>query len=291
MPYNHTTIAVIGGGISNEREISIKSAQNVAESLERMGLNFVMLDPTTKDFFSTPFDIAFNCLHGEWGEDGGLQGYCNLRKIPFTGPGLTAATGFNKVLFKYILQQSNIIVPKQILSPDRFPLIVKPKIGGSSLGIHIVKSTEEWTKLIQKTPLILTPNYFYEEYISGQEVSCGLIKIKNEIVVFPIIEIKPTCEFYSYEAKYTKGKTNYLLPANVHRQIQEKISSISKEIYAIFDCKGCIRLDFIINNNTPYVLEMNTNPGISKGSIVPKITNHMGIGFDELVQHYLNSAQ
>ena len=290
--YKGKVIAVIGGGISNERDISLMSAKNVEESLERLGLNWISLDPMDPKFFTTPFDIAFNCLHGQWGEDGGLQGYCELRQIPYTGPGIKATSvGLNKPIFKAVLNQLGIPVPALITSPTTYPFIVKPVSEGSSIGISIVSSRNDWETLLKKKPEVIEKNYFMEEYIVGQEVTAGVIEIDGEIVVMPILEIETANTFYDYDGKYTPGKSTYILPANIDKDTDQMIQDISREIYAYFSCKGCIRIDFMIDDTGPKVLEMNTSPGITKGSNVPAQSKAMGLSFDELVLHYLNSAR
>ncbi|MBL6722954.1 MAG: D-alanine--D-alanine ligase [Candidatus Margulisbacteria bacterium] len=284
-------IAVVGGGVSAEREVSLKSAQNVSESLERLGLDFIQIDPSEDSFFSARYDIAFNCLHGQWGEDGGLQGYCELRNIPYTGPGVRPTSiAFNKPIFKAILNQWGIPTPTLIEPPLSFPFIVKPVSDGSSIGIFIVRSKTDWEQLIQTNPVVQTKQYFFEEYIQGQEITIGVINIENEVVVMPALEIKTCNEFYDYEAKYTPGKTEYIVPANIESGTLKLVQQYSLDIYKKFDCKGCVRIDIIIDKTGPKILEMNTNPGLTKGSNVPAQARAMGIDFDALVLYYLNGA-
>jgi D-alanine-D-alanine ligase len=260
--YEHKVIAVISGGISSEREISLRSGNNVFNALKRMGLNVIHLDPATDEFFHSSYDIAFNCLHGKWGEDGGLQGYCEVRQIPYTGPGIKATTvGLNKPLFKAVLNQIGIPVPKQLDGE------------------------------VKKRPEISGRNYFLEEYIVGKEVTAAVLQVNGQIVVLPILEIETTHEFYDFEVKYTAGKTNYIIPANIPDDTTKTILDISTKIYNYFDCKGCIRIDIMINEQGPKVIEMNTSPGITELSNVPAQAKAMGMSFEELMVHYLNSAK
>ena len=290
--HKNSCIAVIGGGISPEREISIKSAQNVFKSLKGLGLNAIELDPADPAFFTTQFDVAFNCLHGKWGEDGGLQGYCELKKIPYTGPGVLATSiGFNKPMFKSILLELGISVPRQITNKTDVPFIANPVSEGSSIGVSIIKNEEDWEAAIKKTPAVLTNEYFFEEYIVGKEITSGVIEINGEITILPILEIRSSNEFYDFDSKYTPGKTTFVIPAAIDPLLKETIERISKQIYRAFNCKGCIRIDMIIDKDGPKVLEMNTNPGLTELSDIPAQANAMGITFDELMIHYLNSAK
>ncbi|MEC8678505.1 MAG: D-alanine--D-alanine ligase [Candidatus Margulisiibacteriota bacterium] len=289
--FKNKTVAVIGGGISNERDVSLRSAANVLRALKELGLRVVHIDPAEASFFDTEFDIAFNCLHGKWGEDGGLQGYCELRGIPYTGPGILATSiGLNKPFFKHILKQIGLPVPTLFKKPNQFPLVAKPISEGSSIGIHIVKSEKEFTELASQNPPITSDHYFFEEYISGKEVTSGVIKIADKVIVLPILELETTNEFYDFDAKYSKGKTTFILPANISNSLQAQIESISKEIYNYFNCKGCTRIDFMIKDNEPYVLEMNTNPGLTELSDIPAQAKAMGMDFNQLMIHYLESA-
>ena len=290
--YKDKTIAVVYGGVSSEREVSIRSGQNVSKALRKMGLNIIELDPANPSFFDASYDILFNCLHGKWGEDGGLQGYCELRRIPYTGPGIGAnSMGLNKVIFKSLMVQLNIPVPKQLNEPTVFPCISKPVSEGSSIGVKIIKSKQHWDEEVQKNPAISGNQFFIEEYINGRELTSGVIEANNNIIVFPILEIETLHEFYDYDVKYTPGKTTYTVPANIDQQTAERIERISRKIYRYFNCKGCIRIDFMLDGNEPKVLEMNTNPGITECSNIPAQAQAMGIDFETLLIYYLNSAK
>ena len=172
-----------------------------------------------------------------------------------------------------------------------FPFIVKPVSEGSSIGITLIKNRSDWDQFSAQHPNEDTQQYFYEEYLTGQEITSGVIEIDEKATVLPILEIKTSNEFLDFDAKYTPGKETFILPANISLEIQHKVESISKTIYQFFNCKGCIRIDFIIHNGEPKVLEMNTNPGLTKLSYIPFQAKAMGIEFDDLMIHYLNSAK
>lgn len=226
------------------------------------------------------------------GEDGGIQGYCELKKIPYTGPGIKATTvGLNKPLFKMVLNQLGIPVPKAIPDANEFPLIAKPISEGSSIGIEIIKNKAELDHAIKNKPEIGTNTYFFEKYISGKEITSGVLDMNGDITVLPILEINTSNEFYDFDGKYTPGKTSFILPANINQQTKEEIHKISKKIYDYFECKGCIRIDMMIDYDGPKVIEMNTNPGLTDLSDIPAQAKSMGISFEELMIHYLNSAK
>ena len=133
--------------------------------------------------------------------------------------------------------------------------------------------------------------YFFEEYISGKEVTSGVLDINGEITVLPILEINTSNEFYDYDGKYTPGKTSFILPANITHEMKDAIHKISKQIYEYFECKGCIRIDIMIDESGPKVIEMNTSPGLTDLSDIPAQAKAMGMSFEELMIHYLNSAK
>ena len=230
-------------------------------------------------------------MHGRWGEDGALQGYCDIKGITYTGPGIKATTiGFDKQLFKHNIHRLGIHTPA-IVDPSDKPFIIKPNSDGSSIGIHLIKSLNSYHELVKKQPELLSSDYFFEEFIDGVEVTSGVIKIDNQVKVLPILQIQTKNDFYDLDAKYTPGKTSFILPANISQKITTEIEAISTKIYQYFDCKGCIRIDMMIKNDTPYVLEMNTNPGLTELSDIPAQAKHAGIDFNELMIHYLESAK
>ena len=291
--YKDKKIAIIAGGISSEKEISFRSANNVKKALDRLGIQSIILNPIESSFFSTDFDIAFNCLHGKWGEDGCIQGYCEMKKIPYTGPSLLATSiGLNKPIFKEIINGLGIITPKTINKNNpKFPMIVKPIAEGSSIGISIINSLKEWQDLIELKPEVLGNNYFCENYIKGKELTSGVIEINGEVIVLPILEIQTSNEFYDYDGKYTAGKSNLIVPADINDSISKNIQDLSKKIYKYFNCKGCIRIDIMMDNDIPSVLEMNTCPGLTELSDIPAQAQALGISFESLVLHLLSSAK
>ena len=191
------------------------------------------------DFFNTPFDIAFNCLHGKWGEDGILQGYCQAKGIPFTGPGLKATiAGYDKPMFKHVLHGLGIPTPQRFNSPDTFPLIAKPKSDGSSIGIHLIKSNDEFLKLSSENPTIQSTEYFYEEYINGKEITSGVITIDGDVVVLPILEIESKNDFYDLEAKYTPEKQHLFYRQMLHKLLNQKLLKFPNKFILILNVRA-----------------------------------------------------
>lgn len=287
------SIAVLAGGISTERDVSFRSANNVLRSLLSMGLNARILDVSDKNFTRELYDIAFNCMHGAWGEDGHIQGYLELKGIPYTGsPCLAAAISHNKPMFKALVQTLGISVPKAVNPLDRrhYPFIAKPRCGGSSIGIHIVQSPEAWAKLVGDNPIIQSPAYFYEAYVPGTEITCGIMYVDNQPYGLPILEIETNRMFYDYEGKYTPGESKLIVPARIRHSVAENVQSIGKTIANFFDCRGCVRIDMIICNDDPTVLEMNTVPGLTELSDIPAQVAADNRSFNDLMLIYLDSA-
>lgn len=298
-------IAVLSGGVSSERVISIKTAKQLSEALDKNLFQAFLADigknswdiliedkkyPIDKNDFSAiiegekiKFDYALIAIHGTLGEDGLLQAYFNMIGIPYSGCDvLTSAVCFNKNFCKQYLKPYNITMAKsvmikadqdydekQIIDYLGLPVFVKPNTAGSSFGISKVKNIVDLNKAIKNA---FTEDSFVmiESFIDGIEVSCGVFKSSKKQYVFPLTEIDTKNEFFDYEAKYTPGVTDEITPARISDEITSKVQEIASEVYDILNCKGLVRIDFIITNNTPHLLEVNTVPGMSAESIVPQ---------------------
>lgn len=298
-------IAVLSGGVSSERVISIKTAKQLSEALDKNLFQAFLADigknswdiliedkkyPIDKNDFSAiiegekiKFDYALIAIHGTLGEDGLLQAYFNMIGIPYSGCDvLTSAVCFNKNFCKQYLKPYNITMAKsvmikadqdydekQIIDYLGLPVFVKPNTAGSSFGISKVKDIIDLNKAIKNA---FTEDSFVmiESFIDGIEVSCGVFKSSKKQYVFPLTEIDTKNEFFDYEAKYTPGVTDEITPARISDEITAKVQEIASEVYDILNCKGLVRIDFIITNNTPHLLEVNTVPGMSAESIVPQ---------------------
>ncbi len=302
------TIGVIAGGISSEREISLKTGKNIYDSLLRSGYRTTFID-SGEDFTEKlkSIDRAFLALHGRYGEDGTIQGLLEMLKIPYTGSGvLSSAMVIDKVLTKQILQFEDILTPEYLyFNPGKggfdkneanmlikekidFPVIVKPNREGSTLGINIVNDEFELEPAVGDAAKYDTC-ILIEKYIKGRELTVGIIG--EDPAALPIIEIKPKSGFYDYYSKYTKNMTEYIIPAKLGKEISDYITGIALKSHDALKCSGLSRVDFILDDkNRPYLLEINTMPGMTETSLVPKAAEKAGISFDLLVEIILNFA-
>ncbi|MFC2144898.1 D-alanine--D-alanine ligase [Actinomycetota bacterium] len=302
-------IGVLTGGISSEREISLKTGRNIFESLERSGYDADFID--IKDDLLEKvrsIDIAFLALHGRYGEDGTIQGMLELLKIPYTGSGvLSSAMVLDKILSKKIFILANIPTPsfieldlndskleldslkKDIKVKTGYPVVAKPNSEGSTIGIRTVYDESELEEGIKEAARY-DKRILLEKFINGRELTVGIIGSEPEGL--PIIEVKPKSGFFDFDSKYKKGLTEYIVPAKIDKKTAENIMEISMNCHKVLGCCGISRVDFILdNNNTPYVLEINTMPGMTSTSLVPMAAAAAGINFDLLVEIILDSAK
>ena len=318
-------VAVIEGGYSKEKAISIKSAQTVFDNLDRTRFSptRVLIDenewtayddegryPIDKNDFSfikhsqkNTFDYAFIAIHGTPGEDGKLQGYLDMVWIPYnTSSSAITALTFQKFHCNQFLKNFDINVPeatlikpndeineKEILKKVGLPCFVKPNRAGSSFGISKVSKIDKLEAAIHKA-YQEDKEIIIEKSIEGLEVSVGVFNNNKNLVILPITEIVCETEFFDYEAKYL-GKSDEITPARISKQEAEKVRQEVKKIYETLNMTGLTRSEFIIQDGIPYFLEINTNPGLSKESIIPKQLKEYGISltdfFDILIQNAL----
>jgi len=300
-------IGVIAGSISSEREISLLTGENIYRSLLKSGYNTTFID-LKNDFYNDlkKINLAFLALHGRYGEDGTVQGLMEVMKIPYTGSGvLSSAIAINKILTKKILDYENILTPQYItLDIDgknnpantglfigeklSYPVIVKPNNEGSTIGVNIVGSDEQLEYAIEDASKY-DKKILIEKYINGRELTVSVIG--KDPVALPIIEIKPRSGFYDYKAKYTKGMTEYIVPAELPDELSCHISETAVKCHKVLECSGISRSDFILDSkNNAYFFELNTMPGMTATSLVPKAAGAAGIDFDLLVEIILDSA-
>ncbi len=305
-------IAVIGGGNSGEYEVSLNSTEMVMQTIDRekyepykiiiRGQDWQVWEGTQKypidknDFSFTrgkekiTFDAAYIIVHGTPGEDGKLQGYLDLMGIPYTSPGvLVSALTMNKYLTKKLCKTAKIPVAKAVLLKAHEPVIdidkiseklklpcfVKPNNGGSS-----VATTKAYTKQQMADAIELAFEHDHEviveQYLKGREVTCGVYFDGAEIKTLPVTEIIPHNDFFDYEAKY-HGKSDEITPAKLDKKLYKKIQEKTAEIYQLLNISGLVRIDFIIKNDTPYFMEVNTIPGFSQASIIPQQIRAAGL--------------
>jgi D-alanine-D-alanine ligase len=310
-------IAIAAGGDSSEFEISVKSAEEVSKILSTQYLVYIIVirganwywedkkgryhnidknDFTLEtDDTRINFDGVFIAIHGTPGENGLLQGYFDMIGLPYTScNAFCSALTFNKQACKLFLKEYGITMANAVLirKGDKIdtvelckqiglPCFVKPNDSGSSFGVTKVKQEKELLPAI-KTAFKESNAVLIEAFINGREIACGVLKTKNKIIVLPLIEIISKNEYFDYEAKYTQGKSDEIAPADMQIPITTEIQRISKYVYNVLGCKGIVRVDFIVTGETPYFIEINTVPGMTKESLVPKEAAAAGISLEEL---------
>lgn len=288
-------IGVLLGGKSSEREISIKSGNAILQSLLRSGYHAIGIDVNndlTERLKRKGIEVAFIALHGKWGEDGTVQGLLEIMGIPYTGSGvLGSSLSMDKAIMKLLFTGMGIPTPVYtILADEReltfpIPFVVKPANEGSTIGTSIVRKEKEKDDAI-KTALKYDRKLLIERYIKGREITVGIV---NNIVL-PIIEVRPSKGFYDFEAKYTKGMTEYIVPAKINKKIERRAKDIALGVYKAFELSGCVRIDMLMEKDMPQVIDINTSPGMTETSLVPKAWGHMGKTFDELIEEILKGA-
>ncbi len=286
-------ILVVAGGWSDEREVSLMSGKNVFSCLEKNNFKVKFLDVKKNNIeriLQYKPDIIFNSLHGEFGEDGGINSFAKKNNIAITHSGaISSALCFNKRLLKnYLKKKINILSPKEILNKEqiKFPVILKPNWGGSSKGIKFIKNKNELKKYINNHLNLI------EEFVYGRELTVTVIENNNKIQALGVTEIEFYNKHYDYIAKYTKNKSLHFLPARISKLQYDIIMKISKKIFRICNCKGIARLDFIISNKTKkiYFLEINTHPGLTKISLAPEQADYKRISYLSLLKKIINSS-
>ena len=289
------------GGTSAEREISLQTGRSVCESLRRRHYTVVPIDVDAtlpQQLRTKKVSVAFVALHGLGGEDGTVQGLLEIMNIPYTGSGVGAsAVCMDKGLTRGVLQTAGVPVPagttlqaSQSLphSPRNlgWPVVVKPCMEGSSIGVSIVKSPSAWKNALSKA-FQHGQQVVVEKYIPGREVAVGVL----DELIFPSVEVIAPGGFYNFKAKYGKAATQYLCPAPLTSRLERLLSKQSLQAYQALGCRGAARVDFRIHpNGRPYVLELNTIPGMTERSLLPMAAAQHGMTYDDLVEAMLQAA-
>jgi D-alanine-D-alanine ligase len=241
------------------------------------------------------FDAVFIAIHGTPGENGLLQGYFDMMQIPYSSCStFSSALTFNKQASKLYLKEygipmarnilfrkENMPDPASIIKQTGLPCFVKPNESGSSFGVTKVKTRDELPAAVDKA-LQESREVMIEAFMDGREVACGVLKVKGKSIVLPVTEIISKNEFFDYEAKYTPGKSDEVTPANMPPEITNEIQDLSSQVYDLLGCKGIVRVDFIVVKTKPYFLEINTVPGMTEESLIPKQAKAAGIDLAEL---------
>lgn len=286
-------ILVVAGGWSDEREISLLSGKNIFSCLKKNKFNIKFLDlrkTNIEQILIYKPDMIFNALHGEFGEDGGLNSFAQKNNIKITHSGaISSALCFNKRLLKQFLKKElNILSPKEIEHKNHFkyPVILKPNWGGSSKGIKYIKDKYDLKMCINNNKNLI------EEIIYGKELTVTIIENNYKISALGVTEIEFNNKHYDYTAKYTKNKSLHYLPARISRSKYKFLIKISKEIFRICNCKGIARLDYIMSNENEkiFFLEMNTHPGLTKLSLAPEQAKYQNLSYLYLLEQIINSS-
>lgn len=298
-------IAVVLGGPSAEREVSLSTGKAIHRALVNKGYNAIIidLDPVNfaKQLTDNNIDVVFNAVHGLYGEDGCMQGQLEMMNIKYTGSGVMASSvAMDKILSKQIFMASEIPTPnfmilekkevalciEEILAHFALPVVIKPPAQGSSVGVEIVKNQADLEQALLST-FKYSNELLVEEFINGRELTASVLKSGEQIQTLPLIEIAPNSGIYDYVSKYTVGATQYLVPAPLDEQITLKIQEMAKKAFCILGCKGVARADIMLDGDQAYVLEINTVPGMTETSLVPKAAAAVGISFDDLCEKIL----
>ncbi|WP_321530841.1 D-alanine--D-alanine ligase [uncultured Desulfuromonas sp.] len=294
-------IGVIMGGTSAEREVSLRTGAAIVKALAECGYTVVAIDADKNlpaRLIDERIEVAFLAVHGRYGEDGTIQGLLELMQIPYTGSGvLASALAIDKAVTKRMVAQDGVPTPSATLVDEtsviddivrqcgHFPQVVKPVREGSTLGIAIANNADELKQAIAQAR-DYDRRVLVEDYIDGREVTVAVMNGR----ALSIIEIVPESGFYDYTAKYTVGKTRYLVPAPLPESQYQAIQKAAVTSYASLGCRGAARVDFMVTDDNFYFLEVNTIPGMTETSLLPKAAADCGMVFAKLVEEILDDA-
>ncbi len=317
-------VAIVWGGYSSEKEVSEKSAKGIYSFIdkEKYHVYKVMINkksweveyqnqnyPIDKNDFSftvderrIKFDFAYITIHGTPGEDGLLQGYFDMLNIPYSNCGVLASSmTFNKFAFNnfisnfgykiadsILLRQHDKVNSEEVAARLGLPVFVKPNAGGSSFATTKVKDVNKIQQAVE-VAFKEAPEVMIESFISGTEVTCGCYKRNGEIIVLPVTEVVPKNEFFDYDAKY-KGEVEEITPARISEESTLQIQQLTKEIYRLIDAKGVIRADYIISDNQPKLLEVNTTPGMTETSFIPQQVAAAGMSMTNVITEIIEES-
>jgi D-alanine-D-alanine ligase len=294
------------GGLSKEREVSLRTGQGMANALRKQGYTNVIEIDVDHDIASVlkreSIEVAMIALHGRYGEDGSIQGLLEYLQIPYCGTGvLGSAIAMDKLTSKRLFEACQITTPPWFVAPrlwktdkikqeiDKrfgFPAVAKPANEGSTIGLSIVHTAAEVDRA-QSEALKCDPRVLWEKFIQGQELTVGFLDNQP----LPLIEIVPKKGLYDYEAKYTKGMTDYFCPARVSKEIEKQIRDEAIKAYEAVQADSFARVDVMYGDGKPWVLEVNTIPGLTETSLLPKAVRAMNGTYEEMVQKILDGAK
>lgn len=298
-------ILVLAGGISPEREVSLKSGQNCYQALIDGDYKFVKFYDL-QDFYQfveyisqNKPDLVLLCTHGSYGEDGRLQSILDWLNIPYTGSKvLASALAFNKYQTKQILQAHKLpiangaLINSNNIQDITYPCVLKAIESGSSIGVYLINKEHKLLDIINN-PANINTQYLWEQYYTGREITVSILNINNKLTVLPILEICPKNKFYDLDAKYTEGQTDFILPAQLDIELENHIKSTALKAFRALDCQGYGRVDIIItpeHKDNYFIMEINTLPGMTNTSDLPQQAQAYGLTYIELLEYMLLSA-
>ena len=304
-------ILVVMGGTSSEKEVSMRSGEAMYKAVCEKGYNaekFVLTSSNAGDIIAIKPDCVLLALHGKGGEDGCIQGMLELAGIPYTGSGVaSSAACMNKIFTKKIIAFEGIRTSKfisigineefsyeqlkdRVLQEIGLPAVIKAPCQGSSVGVKIARSADSLSSILEEI-YQLDHELLIEKYLPGKEITIPVIKKGKNISTLPIIEITSENSFYDYESKYTVGMSHHIIPAQISKDNEEIIKQMAIDTYKALNCSGLVRVDFMLDSNElPYVMEVNTLPGMTETSLVPDAARACGIEFNELVSLLIEDA-
>lgn len=301
------SVALLSGGASDEREISLASGQGARQALEEAGFMVTMLDPIDKEdlveLIHGSYDVAFICLHGKFGEDGTIQGLLELLDIPYIGSGVwSSSLAIDKAKTKVFYEYYGINTPKsatiypgrevsgeELISRLGAPVVVKPCNEGSALGVHIVNTPEEVDAALEAV-FKMDGGALVEQFISGTELTVSVLGNENPEAL-PVIEILPQNDFYDFESKYAPGGSQHICPARLSEEETERVQDTAIRAHKVLNCRGVSRTDIILDENgVCWTLETNTVPGMTSTSLLPDAGRAAGYSFPELCTKLIELA-
>lgn len=304
-----TKILVVCGGVSTERDVSLRSGDCVYNALVKKGYTHVskfdLTDKNLAEIITLKPDIVYLALHGKGGEDGSIQGFLELAGIPYTGPGVaSSAVCMDKIFTKRVLENAGLPTAKfvvyrreecenkkmvidELVDRIGLPMVLKSPCQGSSIGVVIVKTKDDMACAIEE--VFKYGDYLLaEQFVRGTEITLPILG-NEDLVTLPIIEITSEREFYDYTAKYTSGLCHHIIPANIDKATEKEVIKIGIKAYKELHCRGLSRVDFIVDiNNGPMIIEVNTLPGMTDMSLFPDAARYVGITYEDLVEKILD---
>lgn len=300
-------VALLAGGASDEREISLASGRGASEALRKAGFTVTEFDPANKkdlqELIAGNFDVAFLCMHGKMGEDGTLQGFLEMAGLPYTGSGVwSSALAMDKVKSKIFYERAGIQTPRsvtlkslddmtaeEVVAAVGESCVVKPATEGSALGVYIVNGVDEVHTAMEKA-FELDTSVLAETFVEGDEFTVAVIG-NSELEALPVIQIVPRNEFYDFESKYAPGGSQHLCPAPLDEEKTARVQSMAMAAHRTLECSGVSRSDFIMDKDGEFwILETNTLPGMTETSLLPDAGRAAGIDFPELCKRLVEYA-